>query len=185
MKRGTIIGLSIAGLLLIFGLVVFNSYRSAYDRNVQLTSKFEAQKGVVELSYDKMWKVLKTQASVPDQAAKAFKDMYVPLIEGRYSKGDGSLMKWITEQNPQFDFTMYSKLMDNIEALRSEFQMEQTKVLAIKEQHDNLRKEFWSSIWLGDVKEFEYQKITSTQTQEVVKTGKDDDIDLFGKDEKK
>jgi len=178
MSKNLIITLSIIGVLLISGFTVFNIYRSTYDKNVELNSAFKAQKNVIAGNFDKMWKVLRDQAHVTDKAAQAFKDIYVPMIEGRYSKGDGSLMKWVTEQNPQFDQSMYKDLMQSIEALRSEFENEQKKILAIKEQHDNLRGRFWSHIFLGDVPELEYLMITSTQTQNVVLTG-NDDIDMF------
>lgn len=174
MSKNLIITLSVFVVLLISGLTVFNTYRSTFDKNVELKNAFKAQKNVIAGNYDKMWKVLKQKANVTEQAAAAFKDIYVPMIEGRYSKGDGSLMKWVTEQNPQFDQSIFKDLMQSIEALRS-----------IKEQHDNLRERFWSHIFLGNEPELEYQMITSTQTQEVVKSGKDD-IDLFDKkDDKK
>lgn len=186
MSKNLIITLSVFVVLLISGLTVFNTYRSTFDKNVELKNAFKAQKNVIAGNYDKMWKVLKQKANVTEQAAAAFKDIYVPMIEGRYSKGDGSLMKWVTEQNPQFDQSIFKDLMQSIEALRSEFETEQKKILAIKEQHDNLRERFWSHIFLGNEPELEYQMITSTQTQEVVKSGKDDDIDLFDKkDDKK
>jgi hypothetical protein len=184
MKKGLIITLTVIGIFVITSITLFNTYRSTYDRNVELKNQFKAQKNVIAGNFDKMWKVLRDKGNVTENAAKAFKDIYVPMIEGRYSKGDGSLMKWVTEQNPQFDQSLYKDLSNSIEALRSEFETEQKKILAIKEQHDNLRQRFWSHMFLGDEPELEYQMITSTVTQEVVKTGKDD-MDLFGKDSSK
>ncbi len=178
MSKKLIITLSIIGVLLMGGCVTFSNYRQVYDKNVTLKNQFKAQVGTVAICYDKMWKILKDQAKVTDKAADAFKGIYVGIMEGRYSKGDGSLMKWITEQNPNFDQSMYTKLMNSIEAQRDEFFLEQKKVLAIKEQHDNLRGIFWSHIFLGNEPELTYLAITSTQTQEVVKTGRDDS-DMF------
>lgn len=178
MSKKLIISLSVIAVLLITGVTIFQTYRSTFDKNVELKNSFKAQKGVIAGNFDKMWKVLRDQAKVTDKSAQAFKDIYVPMIEGRYSKGDGSLMKWVTEQNPQFDQSMYKDLMQSIEALRSEFETEQKKILAIIEQHDNLRNRFWSRIFLGDEPALEYLMITSTQTQEVIRTG-NDDIDMF------
>ena len=178
MSKKSIITLSIIGLLLFGCIVTFSSYRQLYDQNVELTSKFEAQKGTVALSFDKMFKILKDQAHVTDKAAEAFKGIYVGIMEGRYSKGDGSLMKWITEQNPSFDQTIYTKLMNSIEAQREDFFLEQKKVLAIMEEHENLRNHFWSHLMLGNIPKFEYLAITSTTTENVVKTGHDD-TDMF------
>ena len=54
-----------------------------------------------------MRKVLKQKAQVTDEYKSAFESIYPKLIEGRYSKGDGSLMKWIKESNPNFDVSLY------------------------------------------------------------------------------
>jgi len=178
MSKKLIISLSVIAVLLISGITVFNAYRSTFDKNVELKNTFKAQKSVIAGNFDKMWKVLRDQAKVTDKAAAAFKDIYVPMIEGRYSKGDGSLMKWVTEQNPEFDQSNYATLMQSIEALRSEFEIEQKKILAIVEQHDNLRQRFWSRIFIGDEPPLEYLMITSTETQNVVQTGIDD-LDMF------
>lgn len=184
MSKNLIVTLSIILVMVISGFTVFNIYRSTYDKNVELKNSFKAQKGVIAGNFDKMWKVLRDQAKMTDKQAKAFKDIYVPMIEGRYSKGDGSLMKWVTEQNPTFDQSNYKTLMQNIEALRSEFETEQKKILAIQEQHNNLRQRFWSHIFLGDEPELEYTMITSTQTQNIVKSG-NDDLDMFEDDKDK
>lgn len=179
--KGKIIALSVIVLLGILGWTIFESYRSVYDRNVNLKNDFKAQKDVVAGNYDKMWKVLRDQAQLTEEHADKFKEIYADIIGGRYSDGQGSLMMWVTEQNPQFDQGNYAALMQNIEALRTEFETEQKKVIAIMQQHNNLREEFWSSIWLGDEPALEYTMITSTKTQNVVETGQDDDA-LFKKD---
>lgn len=179
MKKLIISG-AIVFVLGLFAIMIFNTYRSTYDKNVELVNAFDAQKKVVAGNFDKMWKVLRDKNAVTDKAANAFKEIYIPMIEGRYSKGDGSLMKWVTEQNPNFDQSIYKDLMQSIEALRTEFETEQKKIAAIQEQHNNLRMKFWSHIFLGDVPALEYTMITSTVTQEIVKTGKDD-MDIFGK----
>lgn len=181
MKKSTIILLSIIALVAIFSFTAFNQYRILYDENVKLISRFKAQKETIKLNFDNMFKVLKQKAQVTDKAVESFKSIYIPMIEGRYSKGDGSLMKWVTEQNPQFDQTVYKDLMQTIEAKRNDFYIQQKALMAIKEQHDNLRQKFWSHILLGDIPELEYKLITSTATEEAVKTGKEDDIDVFDK----
>lgn len=181
MTKKTIIGLSLTALLFILGVTVFNTYRSYYDRDIKLQSAFKRQKGAIAVNYDNMWKILKQKAQITDKSVDAFKSIYIPMIEGRYSKGDGSLMKWVTEQNPEFKQSQYTDLSQSVEALRKEFEIEQRKMLAIVEQHDNLRNEFWSSIFLSHVKPLVYKPITSTQTEDVMKSGKDDDIQLFDK----
>ncbi len=157
MSKKSIIALSITGILLIFGLVLFSTYRSTYDRDVNLRSKFKGQEGAIEANFDGMKKILHDEAKIPVMYANDVKDLYAKLADGRMSEnGDGSLMKWIQERNPNFDVSLYKSLMDKIESLRKEFEYEQKKMLAIVEQHDNLRNEFWSSMFLGkDCKPFQ------------------------------
>ena len=49
-----------------------------------------------------VWKIMAQQAQIPGKYKEDFKDIYVPLMEARYSTG-GSMMKWVQERNPQFE----------------------------------------------------------------------------------
>lgn len=182
MDKKRIIILSIVGVLTIMGITVFTSYRTVFDKNVQLQSEFKAQTGAIEANFDAMVKILQTKAQIPSQYAKDMKELYIPLIEGRYSNDQGTMMKWIQERNPEFKQDLYLDLMQSIEALRKDFEEQQKKMLAIVEQHDNLRQEFWSSIFLSDdVKPLEYKVISSTYTKDVMDKGIEDNFLLFDK----
>ncbi|WP_254556859.1 hypothetical protein, partial [Salmonella enterica] len=56
----------------------------------------------------------------------------------RYDANDGSLMKWITEANPQFDASLYKNIMQSVEVLRTEFQKNQERMLDIVREHRDL-----------------------------------------------
>jgi len=171
MTRKQIVILSTIGVVLTLFLVGFLNYTSIYDRNVELKSEFKAQMGVIEGTYDNMWTVMHDEAGIADKYAKDFKEIYIPMIEGRYSKGDGALMKWVTEHNPNFDVSLYKNLMQSVEALRTEFLNTEKRALSIVQEHDNLRHRFWSRIFLGDEKPLEYKMITTSQTKKVMKSG--------------
>lgn len=178
MKKGTIITLAILVFIVAIGFGIFNTYTSLYDRNVHLNSDFKAAKGQVETEFNTMVKTLQDEATlVVLQNDKAIEYAKV-LMEGNYTKNDGSLMKWINIQFPNMDQKNYDKLMDNIEAARKGFQTKQDRVLSIIEQHDNLRGEFWSSIFLGKLEPLEYTIISSKKAKEVMITG-DDDTNMF------
>lgn len=155
------------------------------NQEVDLSTAITAKKTDQEATFDKMWKVLNQKAQVADQYKEAFKEIYPKLIEGRYSQGDGSLMKWITESNPTFDVSLYKDVMNSIEVERNGFLTTQRQLMDLKREHDKLRKQ-WPSKWFinDDVKEIEIQIVSSTHAKEVIKSGKDDDVDLF-KTEKK
>ncbi len=178
MKKVLVVLAVILGILGIAGFLTFRTYTSLYDRNVHLTSEFKAAKGAVQTDFNTMVKTLKDQTNLNEmQNDKAIEYAKV-LMEGNYTKNDGSLMKWINIQFPNMEQKNYNILMDNIESLRKGFQDKQDRVLAIIEQHDNLRNEFWSSMFLGKIPELEYTIISSKKAKEVMITG-DDDTDMF------
>ena len=182
MKKSLIIGLLSVGtfVILIVGMGI-----SASNKEVALRSKIEAQKQVVESYYDKMWKVISQKAQVTDQYKDAFKDIYPKLIEGRYgNENGGTLMKWITESNPTFDVSLYKDLMASIEAERASFTMEEKRLFDLANQHRIVLNSFPSSIFVGGRGEIEITVVSSAKTKEVMKTGEENDINLFKSENK-
>lgn len=153
---------------------------STTNKEVDLTNNFKAQETVCKGYYDKLWKILKQQAKVTDKYAKDFEKIYVGLMEGRYSSG-GALFKMITESNPEFDTSMYKKLMVSIEAQREGFFREQKKLVDLKLSHDNLRMKFPSKMFVGNVTPLKVNLITSKKTNDTFETGEENDLDLFEK----
>ena len=174
-----IIGLVVTGSILLFSIFAFVWWMGVSNDEIGLRNKYEAQEKTVDLFYDNMWKTLQTEAKITDKSKDAFKEIYIPMIEGRYSKGDGTLMKWIVEQNPVFDQSLYTKLMNSVEAMRSRFFIEQDKLVSIKQEHQNLRLMFPSSMVVGDRPEIKLNLITSAVTKEMRRTGEENDVDIF------
>jgi len=174
-----IIGLVVTGSILLFSIFAFVWWMGVSNDEIGLRNKYEAQEKTVDLFYDNMWKTLKQKAGITDKSKDAFKEIYIPMIEGRYSKGDGTLMKWIVEQNPVFDQSLYTKLMNSVEAMRSRFFIEQDKLVSIKQEHQNLRLMFPSSMVVGDRPEIKLNLITSAVTKEMRRTGEENDVDIF------
>jgi hypothetical protein len=148
------------------------------NREVRLSNLLESQVLVIEANYDKMWKILKQQAQVTDKYKDSFKDVYVGIMEGRYSEGGGTLMKWIQESNPQFDSSLYKTLMTSIESNRTDFFNEQKKLISMSNQHKDLLQVFPGSFFLAGIENIEITIISSSKTKEVMKTGIDD-VSLF------
>jgi hypothetical protein len=101
-------------------------------------------------------------------------------MEGRYSgEGDGSLMKWVTEQNPNFDTSLYKDLSQSIEILRTEFQKSQERMLDLIREHSTLCSTFPGRWFIKNTSVIEYTVVSSTKSRVVMDTGLDDDINLF------
>lgn len=186
MKRGTIIGLSVAILIAVFGLVWFSMYASTTNKEIDLRTTTLAQQEKCKAYFDKMWKILKEKAGVADQYKEAFKEIYPQLIAGRYSQGDGSLMKWITESNPQFDASMYKEVMQSIEIERTGYFNEQSKLIDMQREHAALLIKIPSKWFLNDtLKPIAIIIVTSKNTKDAYATGEENDVDLFEKKENK
>ena len=147
-----------------------------------------AQQEICKANFDKMWKIIETQAQVPSQYKEDFLEIYQTMMEGRYGEDDGNVVfKWINEANPQYTPELYSKLMVSIEANRNEFFQEQKKLISAKQEHDNFRMKLKifpvSILYFGTVDEVQITTITSQKTVDVYKTGKEELEPLF-KDKK-
>lgn len=183
MKKST--GIILAGIGIVLLVIVFwcvGTNVSTDNQEVELRTQFEGQNKKCEAYFDKMWKILKQKAGVTDQYKESFKDIYTKLIEGRYSQGDGTLMKWITESNPNFDASLYKDLMQSIEVERTGFFNEQTRLIDIAREHKNLFQKWPSKWFINDgLTIVEAKVISSAITKEVFETGKEDNIDLYDK----
>lgn len=174
----------LATLLVILGLAVGSgallvmAYFNFSNTEIRLRNKIEASQKVNETVFDTTWKIISQQAQVADKYKESFKDIFVGIMDARYSKGDGSLMKWITETNPQFDPSLYTKLANSIEVQRTTFQNEQAKLLDLKREHDDLIGTFPGSVFLMNRSRITVQIVTSTKTDKAFSSGKDDDIEL-------
>lgn len=193
MKKGLLITL---GVVVIFGIGLAIWGVGVSNDEKQIVNRMEAQKEVVDLYFDKMWKILKQKAGVAESSKEAFKDIYVGIMEGRYSgdtgpdggstegmvglpTGGAALMKWVQEQNPEFDQSVFTDLQNSIETERNGFFVEQKKLTDMLRQQKDMHDLFPRSMIVGKRDLFEYTAITSTKTQEVSTTGKEDDIELF------
>jgi len=163
-------------------IIVFFMNISIENTEIDLRARTEAQNKKCEAYFDKLWKILKQKAGVTDQYKEAFtKEIYPKLIEGRYAaKGDGSLMKWIQESNPTFDASLYKSLMRSIEVERTGFFNEQSILIDMQREHKVYIQKAPNRWFLSDtLKPVEIKIITSSKTDEVYRTGKEDDIELY------
>ena len=174
-----IIGIVVAIVIAVFGLTTLTMYFTYNNKDPKLRAQAEAQRGKIESVHDKMWKVLQQKAQVSNEYKDAFSEIYPALIEGRYSQGDGSLMKWITEANPNFDTSLYKDLMQSIEIQRTEFQKVQEKMLDVIREHNVLLTTVPSKWFISNTETIEYTVISSTRSKAVMETGLDDDVSLF------
>ena len=165
--------------ILTFGIIGVCMHFNYNNEEIALRQQAEAQRGKIEGTFDTMWKTISQQAQVSNEYKDAFKEIYPELIEGRYSQGDGSLMKWIQEANPEFDTSLYKTLMQTIEVQRLQFLKTQERMLDIIREHETLCQTYPSKWFINNKTPIEYTVISSSKSKMTMETGIDDDVDLF------
>lgn len=181
MKKAIILSTTL--VLLVLTIIIVTMNFSTQNQEIDLRTQTVAQNKKCEAYFDKMWKILKQKAGVTDQYKEAFADIYPKLIEGRYSQGDGSLMKWVTESNPTFDASMYKDLMKSIEIERTGFFNEQSILIDLQREHEAFLQKAPNRWFLAsNLKPVEIKIITSSATKETYATGEENDMELFSKD---
>lgn len=169
-----------AGVVLVLIAVYVLMSISYSNKEVELREQVNTQQEVIKLNYDKMFKVIAQVAQVPEQAKKTFSEIYPALIEGRYSNArGGSLMSWVQEHNPEFDWSLYKKVQTAIESNRQEFFIEQKKLEDFQRQHAVLLQKFPGSFFLAGIDPIEIQTVTSAKTKQTFETGEENDINVF------
>ena len=177
--KGLIIGI-LALIVVCGGIGIW--YVSLSNSEIQLRNTYKAQDQVIGEFYGKMFAILKQKAGVVDKYKESFGEIYEGLIAGRYSgDGEGLMMKWIQESNPQFDPGLFKDVMTSIEGQREGFFIEQKKMTDIVLQHDNLRMMFPSSIVVGNRDPLVYEPILPVDAKKVLETREEtaEDLELF------
>lgn len=172
---------STAIILIIVGFFVvllIGMYFSYNNKEIALRKESEAQKGKIESVHDTMWKIIKQKAQVSEKYKDAFEKIYPDLIRGRYANDQGSMMKWIQEQNPNFDTSLYRDLSQAIEIQRTIFSNAQQRMLDILRERETLIESMPAKFFISNKTRIDYEVISSTNTKTIMETRIDDDINL-------
>lgn len=175
MKLKTIFGLGISLIVIFIAMFAL----SANNQEKEYRNLAEAQQQKIETQYDNMWKVIQQKAQVTDKYKDSFKDIFTGIIEGRYTKDDNTVMKWIKESNPNFDSSMYADLMATIDIKRTEFMNTQNRMIDIVREHKNLCMKAPKCWFIINKTPIDFEPISSTITKKVMSTKIDDDIEVF------
>lgn len=172
---------SIAGILAL--VIIFNGI-SFHNNETDLRNKFTQKTTERTAFYDKMKKIVSQKSQIAVRNDESFRKNIDLIMTGR-KDAEGIFMKWVTETNPNANFqevsALYKDLSRSVEAEREGF-FDQEKVLQdIKLQHDNILTKFPSALygWVFGRKKLDYKPITSDQTDEVMKSGKDNNVNVF------
>ena len=182
MKIGKIIGLGVVVVIVLEIVFWAVGLSNTYNKKFVSGKAFQQNSEIV---FDNTWKKIQQQASVTTEYKEGFKEIYVELMDARYKNdagaGQQTLMKWVTEANPEFDASLYKTMMNTIEGSRNEFTMEQKKLIDIDRELKSMKVTFPNSVVLGNKADLEIQLVTSGKTEDAFRTGEENDVDLFSK----
>lgn len=173
----------ILGLLIIGGIFLANIIGFSNDENT-LRRTYDQKMSERTAFYDKMWKLLSDKSKITLKMDTSFHKMINEIMINR-KDGENVMMKWITESNPGITFDKvadaYESLSRSLEAEREGF-FQQEKVLQdVVKQHTILITNFPGAFYnlFFNRQILNYKPITSDRTDDVMRTGKDNQSMVF------
>lgn len=183
MENSKIVKVGIFALIAIFAFVFLGNFVSFSNTEIDLKNSFNQKMDERVAFYDKMYKVIAQKSQIAVKNDSSFRQNINIIMEGR-KDAPQVFMKWITESNPNANYSevsvLYQDLSRSVEAQREGFFMEEKVLQDIVRQHTNHLEKFPNSfynIFFGR-KPLVYKPIQSSTTSEVFRTGVDDNVKL-------
>lgn len=176
--------LAVWGIGAILVLTVVLLTVSTSNQEVDVRTQFEQKMDERKAFYDKLYKILAQKSQIATKNDSSFRKNIDIIMSGR-KDAEGTVMKWITESNPNAQYAevsgLYKDLSRAVEAQREGFFDQEKTIQDIVRVHKNLLRKFPSGVLLTTFfgrKELVYTPISSDRTDDVFKTGKDNDVSL-------
>ena len=180
----TIIRWSAIGIGAIMILMLFSGIIGFSNDEVDLRNRYTQKMDERTAFYDKMWKTISQKSQIALKNDSSFAKNVNAIMAGR-KDAPGIFMKWVQESNPNANYeavsALYADLSRAVEGQRDGFFMQEKMIQGIVLEHSNLIGKFPGSLYnvFFGRKALEYKPITSDRTDEVIKTGKDNDVSVF------
>lgn len=131
--------------------------------------------------FDSMWKQIKQTAQIAEKEKEGMKELVTGFMEGRQSvNGEKAFFSMLHEAYPNLPQLSYSKIMNVVTGKRDEFQRYQTELKDRCRDYKDYTQIFPNSLFTNgrDITEF-CKVISSAESQEVMKTKQENNIDVF------
>ncbi len=178
-----LVKLAFIGAAIILVIAAFATFVSFSNQEIELRTAFEQKIDERTTFYDKMYKIISQQTQIAVKNDESFRQNINIIMEGR-KDAEGVFMKWIQETNPNANYSevsaLYKDLSRSVEAQREGFFNQEKVIQDIVRQHKLHIQKFPNSfynIFMGR-QPLEYKPIQSSLTEEVMRTGKDDNVKL-------
>jgi len=179
MKNSYKIGISL--LIVIACYLASNIGFSIYYGNMEnsLRNTVEAKVKDNKNQFDSMWKQISQIAQVTKEERESLNRLLTNNSQQRGISNEKLVSAWIQEAVPNVSNSTYINLQNVISSARTAFATRQTELIDLNNQHNILIQNAPSSWFLKDKKSIDITIVTSTKTENVFSTGKDDDMNVF------
>lgn len=184
MNQNIIVKLAVAGIVAIMFFLLLGSFISFFNQEAKLRNMFEQKLNSRTAFYDKMWKTLSQKSEIALKNDSSFARNVNAIMEGRKDAGQ-LFMKWVQESNPNVNYeavsSLYADLSRSVEGQRDGFFMEEKSIQSVVLEHSNLINTFPGTLFniFFNRQALEYKPITSDRTDEVIQSGKDNEVKLL------
>jgi hypothetical protein len=185
---GKVIALAVVGCVVAVVVWLAAAVIGTSNSEVDLRTAIEQKQRDNSSEYDNMWKKISQVAQVTQAQKNALKEIFEGHAAARTQGSDDNLvMKWIKESVPNVDLSTFNNLQNVITGSRDSFTFRQKELLDLKREHDRLLRRFPSGMILSMFgrKPIDVVIVTSSRSEDAFKTGKDDDVSVFGGETKK
>lgn len=177
------IKLLIAGIVLFFfGLIIGSMWISYSNQEINLRNLIVAKQKDNQSQLDNTIKKISQSAQVSQEQMTLIKQIIIGNSSARHTNG-GALVLAIREAVPNLSSTSqtFINLQNIIVAARDRWTMDQTELLDLNREHNNLLQMFPSSLFVGSRPKIHVTIVTSARTQKSFATGQDNNVNLFTK----
>ena len=171
-------------------IVLIVSLVGVLNTEVRLRTTIEAKQKDNTSEFDNMWKKISQTAEVTMAHKDALKEIFASHAESRTGgKGQGgSVMSWIQESVPNVNLDTMKNMQNIIISSRDAWTMRQKELIDLARERTQMFRTIPSNFFLaiGGRREADVEIIivTSSRTDKAFQEGKDDNVELFKRDDK-
>lgn len=185
MTRLTIIGAVVGAIVALLIITVAAAYFGALSRGNQMEQTIDAsyvENQNMRSTYSSM---IAEAAQIPAMQRDDLTKVVQAALEARYGdEGSQAMFQFITEQNPQIDSKVYTKIQDIIQSGRTDFKRSQDQRIDRCRVYKTALGAPWDGFWLrlAGFPRFELEQkcrvVVTSDTQRIFESGTDEVLKL-------